>query len=129
MSPAAAAAELVAGQWMLDLLGLPADASFGFPTGAALGSTVALAAARHALLARVGWDVEERGLYGSPEISIIVGDEVHSTVLLALQYLGFGRNRVTRIPTDEQGRMQADGAARGARGRDGPTIVASRPAT
>ena len=94
--------------WMLDLLGLPADASFGFPTGAALGSTVGLAAGRHALLARVGWDVEARGLYGAPEIRVIVGDEVHSTVLLALQYLGLGRERVTRIPTDAQGRMRVD---------------------
>ncbi len=81
MSPAAAAAELVAGPWMLDLLGLPADASFGFPTGAALGSTVGLAAGRHAVLRRAGWDVEARGLYGAPEIQVFVGDEVHSTVL------------------------------------------------
>ena len=108
MSPAAAAAELVAGSWMLDLLGLPADASFGFPTGAALGSTVGLAAGRHALLKRLGWDVEARGLYGAPEIRVIVGEEVHSTVALALQYLGLGRDRVTRIPTDEQGRMRAE---------------------
>ncbi|MEO6059535.1 MAG: pyridoxal-dependent decarboxylase [Candidatus Limnocylindria bacterium] len=108
MSPAAAAAELVAGSWMLDLLGLPADASFGFPTGAALGSTVGLAAGRHVLLGRLGWDVEARGLYGAPEIRVIVGDEVHSTVLLALQYLGLGRERVTRVPTDAQGRMKAD---------------------
>jgi glutamate/tyrosine decarboxylase-like PLP-dependent enzyme len=107
MSPAAAAAELLAGPWMLDLLSLPADASFGFPTGAALGSTVALAAARHTILERVGWDVEARGLYGAPEIRVVVGDEVHSTVLAGLQYLGFGRDRVTRIPTDEQGQMIA----------------------
>jgi glutamate/tyrosine decarboxylase-like PLP-dependent enzyme len=108
LSPAAAAAELVAGPWILDLLGLPADASFGFPTGAALGSTVGLAVARHTLLERVGWDVEARGLYGAPEIQVIVGDEVHSTLLAGLQYLGFGRERVTRIPTDEQGRMRAE---------------------
>jgi glutamate/tyrosine decarboxylase-like PLP-dependent enzyme len=108
ISPAAAAAELVVGPWMLDLLGLPANASFGFPTGAALGSTVGLAAGRHAVLARVGWDVEARGLYGAPEIRVIVGEEVHSTLLTGLQYLGLGRERLTRIPTDDQGRMRAE---------------------
>jgi len=122
MSPAAAAAELVAGPWLLDLFRLPADASFGFPTGAALASTVALAVGRHTLLERLGWDVEARGLYRSPEINVIVGAEVHSTVLVALQYLGFGRERVTRIPTDEQGRMRAEGLS-AALDAGAPTIV------
>ena len=122
LSPAAAAAELVAGPWMLDLLGLPADASFGFPTGAALGSTVGLAVGRHTVLERVGWDVEARGLYGAPEIRVIVGDEVHSTLLAGLQYLGLGRERLTRIPTDEQGRMRAD-ALPEVLDTDMPTIV------
>jgi glutamate/tyrosine decarboxylase-like PLP-dependent enzyme len=123
LSPAAAAAELLVGPWMLDLLGLPADASFGFPTGAALGSTVGLAAGRHAVLERVGWDVEARGLYGAPEIRVIVGDEVHSTLLTGLQYLGLGRERVSRIPTDGQGRMRADALA-AALDPAVPTIVA-----
>lgn len=123
LSPAAAAAELVAGPWMLDLLGLPSDASFGFPTGAALGSTVGLAVGRHTVLERVGWDVEARGLYGAPEIQVIVGDEVHSTVLAGLQYLGLGRERLTRIPTDDQGRMRAD-ALPAALDANVPTIVA-----
>lgn len=108
LSPAAAAAELVAGAWMLDLLGLPADAGVGFPTGAGLGNAVGLASARHALLARVGWDVEARGLYGAPEIRVVIGDDAHSTLLTALQYLGLGRERVVRIPVDDQGRMRAD---------------------
>ena len=80
------------------------------------------------VLGRVGWDVEARGLYGAPEIQVIVGDEVHSTVLAALQYLGLGRERVTRIPTDEQGRMRAEllpAALDPARRRSS----ASRPAT
>ena len=68
-SPAAAAVEQLAGAWMLDLLGLPAEAGFGLPGGAGLANVVALAAARHAVLARVGWDVEARGLYGAPEIT------------------------------------------------------------
>ncbi len=108
LSPAAAAAEEIAGEWMLDLLGLPADASVGLPTGAGLGNAVGMAAARHRLLQRTGWDVEAAGLYGAPEIVVIIGDEAHATVLTALQYLGFGRDRVTRVATDEQGRMRAD---------------------
>ena len=111
LSPAAAAAEEVAGEWMLDLLGLPADASFGLPTGAGLGNTVGMAAGRNALLIREGWDVEERGLYDAPEIEVIIGDEAHATVLTSLQYLGLGRGRVTRVPADDQGRMRADALA------------------
>ena len=90
LSPAAAGAEQVAGEWMLDLLGLPSDASFGLPTGAGLGNAVGLAAARHAVLAREGWDVEAKGLYGAPVIDIVVGDEAHATLSTALQYLGPG---------------------------------------
>ena len=108
LSPAAAAAELVAGAWMLDLLGLPPDAGVGFPTGAGLGNAVGIAAGRHAVLARAGWDVEARGLYGAPEIRVVIGGDAHSTLLTALQYLGLGRERVVRIPADEQGRMRAD---------------------
>ena len=108
LSPAAAAAELVAGSWMLDLLGLPADAGVGFPTGAGLGNAVGLASARHAVLSKAGWDVEARGLYGAPEVRVVIGDDAHSTLLTALQYLGLGRERVVRIPADDQGRMRAE---------------------
>jgi glutamate/tyrosine decarboxylase-like PLP-dependent enzyme len=108
LSPAAAAAEQVAGEWMKDLLRIPRDASHGLPTGAGLGNAVGMAAARHALLARAGWDVEGRGLFGAPEIEVVIGEEAHATVLTALQYLGLGRDRVTRVPADEQGALQAD---------------------
>jgi glutamate/tyrosine decarboxylase-like PLP-dependent enzyme len=108
LSPAAAAAEEIAGEWMLDLLSLPADASVGLPTGAGLGNAVGLAAARHRLLQRAGWDVEAAGLYGAPEIVVMIGDEAHATVLTALQYLGFGRDRVTRIGSDAQGQLRLD---------------------
>jgi glutamate/tyrosine decarboxylase-like PLP-dependent enzyme len=123
-SPAGAAVEEVAGNWMLELLELPRDASVGLPTGAGLGNTVGLAAARHAVLARQGWDVEARGLYGAPEITVIVGEEAHATLLTALQYLGLGRERVQRVPTDEQGRMRADAAREAIGSVDGPLIVA-----
>ncbi|HEX2141318.1 MAG TPA: pyridoxal-dependent decarboxylase, partial [Candidatus Limnocylindria bacterium] len=126
-SPAAAAAEQVAGEWMLELLGLPASASIGLPTGAGLGNTVGLAAGRHAVLARAGWDVEAQGLYGAPEIRVVVGEEAHATLLTGLQYLGLGRDRVIRVPTDDQGRIRAD-AFRAAMSEvgDGPLIVAAQ---
>ncbi|HUF06391.1 MAG TPA: pyridoxal-dependent decarboxylase [Candidatus Binatia bacterium] len=123
LSPAAAAAEEVAGRWMLELLGLPAEASIGLPTGAGLGNAVGLAAARHAVLARAGWDVEAAGLYGAPEINVVIGAEAHATVLTALQYLGLGRDRVTRIGVDGQGRMLADEARAAIAGTAGPLIV------
>ena len=123
-SPAGAAAEEVAGRWMLDLLGLPGEASVGLPTGAGLGNAVGLAAARHALLTREGWDVEARGLYGAPEITVVVGDEAHATLLTALGYLGLGRDRVVRVPTDGAGAMRADAFAETIGGITGPVIVA-----
>jgi len=84
---------------------------------------VGLAVGRHVVLGRVGWDVEARGLFGAPEIQVIVGEEVHSTLLTGLQYLGLGRERVTRIPSDEQGRLRAD-ALPSALDASLPTIVA-----
>ena len=126
LSPAAAVAEQVAGQWMLELLDLPRDASFGLPTGAGLGNTVGLAAGRHAVLTRAGWDVEAQGLYGAPEIGVIIGEEAHATVLTALQYLGLGRERVTRIPTDAQGRMHAVEARAAIARNDGPLLVVAQ---
>ena len=124
LSPAAAVVEEVAGAWLLDLLGLPADASFGLPTGAGLGNAVGLAAGRHAVLARAGWDVEADGLYGAPEIAVVVGEEAHATLLTALQYLGLGRDRVTRVPADDQGRMSADAARAAIASVEGPLLVA-----
>ena len=91
-----------------------------------LGNTVGLAAGRHALLARAGWDVEADGLYGAPEITVVIGEEAHATVLTALQYLGLGRDRVVRVPTDEQGRMRADGGGEAVAGVDGPLLVATQ---
>jgi glutamate/tyrosine decarboxylase-like PLP-dependent enzyme len=126
LSPAAAAAEQVAGEWMLDLLGLPPEASFGLPTGAGLGNTVGLAAGRHAVLAQAGWDVEAQGLYGAPEVEVIIGEEAHATVLTALQYLGLGRDRVRRISADSQGRMRADEVAAALSAVRGPVLVAAQ---
>jgi glutamate/tyrosine decarboxylase-like PLP-dependent enzyme len=126
LSPAAAGAEQVAGGWMLDLLGLPPSASVGLPTGAGLANAVGLAAGRHAVLAREGWDVEARGLYGAPEITVVIGEEAHATVLTALQYLGLGRERVVNVPADEQGRMRADALAGQVAGVAGPLLLVAQ---
>jgi glutamate/tyrosine decarboxylase-like PLP-dependent enzyme len=107
MSPAAVAFEDVALDWVRDLLGLPPGGG-AVVTGATMASFTALAAARHALLARAGWDVETDGLFGAPPLTVVVGDEVHVSVLKALMLLGLGRGRVRRVPVDDQGRTRAD---------------------
>jgi glutamate/tyrosine decarboxylase-like PLP-dependent enzyme len=126
LSPAAAAAEEVAGRWMLELLGLPAEASVGLPTGAGLGNTVGLAAGRHAVLAAAGWDVEALGLYGAPLITVVIGQEAHATVLTSLQYLGLGRERVVRVAADGQGRMSGPETVAAVRRAEGPLIVVTQ---
>jgi glutamate/tyrosine decarboxylase-like PLP-dependent enzyme len=108
MSPTAAALEVIAQKWILDVLSFPPEAEIGFVTGATMANFSGLAAARHALLQRQGWDVGADGLFGAPPIKVVVGDEVHVSLLKALNLLGFGHNRVIRVPTDEQGRMRAD---------------------
>lgn len=104
LSPANSVAEETAGSWLKGLFGLPPSASVGFVTGCQAANFAALAAARHALSRRCGWDVEARGLYGAPEIEVVVGAEAHVTVHTALQMLGLGRERVHRVAIDGQGR-------------------------
>jgi len=106
--PAASVVEEAVGAWLIEMFGLPAGASYGFVTGCQMAHFTCLGAARHALLARAGWDVEADGLFGAPPIDVIVGGEAHATVHAALQYLGMGRDRVHVVPADEQGRMRAD---------------------
>lgn len=107
-SPVASFIEEVCRKWLASLLGLPPQTAIGFTTGATMANFSGLAAARHALLERQGWDVQANGLFGAPPIEVIVGAEVHVSVLKALSMLGLGRDRVVRIPTDDQGRMRAD---------------------
>lgn len=108
MSPVAAKLEEIVSEWMVDLLGLPSGSGAGFVTGTTMANFSALAAARTALLKHAGWDVEEDGLFGAPPIHVLVGDEVHISVLKALSMLGLGRSRLTRVPADDQGRMRLD---------------------
>jgi glutamate/tyrosine decarboxylase-like PLP-dependent enzyme len=126
LSPAAAVAEDVVAQWVLDLLGLPASAAVGFTTGAQTANFVALAAARHAVLARAGWDVERDGLTGAPRVNLVVGDEVHVTVLTALRMLGLGDATAIRVPADDQGRMIATELGTVLSDLSGPTIVCAQ---
>lgn len=108
MSPVAATLEEVVLGWLRDLLGLPLSCGAGFVTGATMANLSCLAAARHALLQRAGWDVEDNGLFGAPPLTVIVSDEVHVSLLKALSLLGLGRSRVLRTPADGQGRMRPD---------------------
>jgi glutamate/tyrosine decarboxylase-like PLP-dependent enzyme len=108
MSPIAAELEEVVLRWVCEALGLPSECSGGLVTCATMANFTALVAARHALLARAGWDVTADGMFGAPPIEVIVGAEVHASVLKALSLAGFGRKRVTTVDADDQGRMLAD---------------------
>ena len=107
-SPANAALENASLRWLKDIFHLPSDSAGGFVTCATAANFSALAAARHTLLARAGWDVEAKGLFGAPPLTVVVGDEVHASLLKALSMVGFGRDRVVRVPVDAQGRMRFD---------------------
>jgi glutamate/tyrosine decarboxylase-like PLP-dependent enzyme len=122
VTPSTSRLESVALRWMLDLLGLPAGSAGAFVTGATVANFTALAAARHAVLKQVGWNVEADGLFGAPPITVIVGNEVHASVIKALGMLGLGRTRLTRVPVDGQGRIRADALPPA----QGPTIVCTQ---
>ena len=122
-TPAAAAAETIAARWLLDILGLPADASVGFVTGCTMANFVGLAAARGEVLHRLGWDVEADGLFSAPNIKVILGENAHSTVFSALKYLGLGENRVTRVATNDQGSMLSEAFAQAMNDAKGDTAV------
>jgi len=125
-SPAGAAVEDVAARWLLEALRLPHDARVGFVTGATMANLVGLAAARHRVLAGTGWDVEEQGLTGAPPVRVLVGDEVHVSLLKALRVLGLGSGRVERIPADANGAMQPGPLAAALRRGSGPAIVCAQ---
>jgi glutamate/tyrosine decarboxylase-like PLP-dependent enzyme len=107
-SPAAAGTERVAADWLLELLGLPPTAAVGFVTGAMMANFTCLAAARHSVYRRAGWDVDADGLLGAPPLTVVVGEERHDTVDVALRYLGLGPARSQVVPADAQGRLRLD---------------------
>jgi glutamate/tyrosine decarboxylase-like PLP-dependent enzyme len=118
-SPIAAKLEQVTLGWLRDLLALPQGTGGGFVTGATMANFTGLATARHAVLEQAGWDAEADGLFGAPPITVVVGDEVHSSLVKTLGLLGLGRERVVRVPVDAQGRMRPDALPP----LSGPTIV------
>ena len=106
--PAAAVVEEVAGAWLMEIFGLPAETSFALVTGCQMAHVTCLAAARHHLLAQRGWDVEQRGLYGAPPIRILTSGERHGTVERAVRLLGMGKEHLIDLPADAGGRLQPE---------------------
>ena len=121
-TPATAAAEEVAGRWLLELLHLPATSAVGFATGGTTANFVGLAAGRQFVLDHAGWDLEADGMSGAPKITVLVGEERHTSVDMALRYLGLGRGQ--NVAADEQGRILPDALAEALAEIDGPVIVA-----
>jgi glutamate/tyrosine decarboxylase-like PLP-dependent enzyme len=111
-TPATSRIEQIALRWLVEMLGLPSETGGAFVTGATVANFAALAAARHVVLDRAGWNVEADGLFGAPPIQVIVGEEVHPSLVKSLGLLGLGRNRVVRVPVDGQGCMHADALPR-----------------
>ena len=107
-SPVAARIEEICEAWLVDLLGLQTGTAVGFVTGATMANFCGLLAARTELLERRGWNVEDQGLFGAPEIKVVVGEEYHASMRKALALAGFGRERVIKVPVDDQGRLRAD---------------------
>jgi glutamate/tyrosine decarboxylase-like PLP-dependent enzyme len=126
LSPAAAAIEEIAAAWTLELLGLPPTASVGFVTGGQGANTTCLAAARHAVFSRVGWDVERDGILGAPRLNIFCGEQAHATIHTALRLLGLGAGTAVRVAADTQGRMDPDALDKLLAKADGPTIVCAQ---
>ncbi len=122
LTPGTAYLEIVALRWLFEILKLPPKSGGAFVTGATVANFTALAAARHAILKRAGWNVEADGLFGAPPITVIVGAEAHPTLFKSLGLLGLGRSRVVKIPVDGQGRMRAEALPK----MSGPTIVCAQ---
>ena len=122
VTPAVAKLEQIVLRWFIDLFKLPKGTGAAFVTGATMANFCALAAARHNVLKKAGWDVEANGLFGAPPLTVIIGEEAHPTLMKSLGLLGLGRNRVIRVPVDGQGRMRADALPT----ISGPTIVCAQ---
>ena len=124
--PSAAVAEEVSGRWVLELLGLPTDAGFGLTTGGTMANFSGIAAGRHAVLQRAGWDVEAKGLNGAPEVRVLVGEHAHATIFVALRLLGLGSENAIRVRADEAGRMDPEALAAELDRGEGPAIVCAQ---
>jgi glutamate/tyrosine decarboxylase-like PLP-dependent enzyme len=123
VAPAASVLEEVAGEWLKGLLGLPAEASFAFTTGCQMAHVTCLAAARHAVLRRAGWDVEGDGLAGAPAVRVLASDQRHGSIDRALRLLGLGTRRLEVLPTDRDGTLRPATLAEALRAGTGPAIL------
>ncbi|MCI0573170.1 MAG: aminotransferase class V-fold PLP-dependent enzyme [Myxococcaceae bacterium] len=126
ISPLAAVAEEVAAEWLLDLFDLPRESGVGFVTGCQMANYTCLAAARHGVLRRAGWDVEADGLYGAPRVNVIASAESHITIDVAMRYLGLGTRAMHRVEVDAHGRMRADRLRALLDTLEGPTIICAQ---
>jgi glutamate/tyrosine decarboxylase-like PLP-dependent enzyme len=126
MSPAIAAIEDATAAWLLELFNLPRESSVGFVTGAHMANVTALAAARHEVLRRAGWDVEAQGLQGAPRVHVLAGAEAHVSVGAACRMIGLGAETLTHVSSDDQGRMRPDDLERALQRPGGPTIVCAQ---
>jgi glutamate/tyrosine decarboxylase-like PLP-dependent enzyme len=126
LGPSASVVEVIVGDWLKDVFGLPRDASFALTTGCQMAHVTALAAARHEILQARDWDVRERGLNGSPPITVVVGRYRHVTVDRALRLLGIGAAQLRVVDADEHGRMRPDALRKALGELDGPTIVCAQ---
>jgi len=126
LGPSASVVEEIVGDWLKDLFGLPHTASFALTTGCQMAHVTALAAARHEVLARRGWDVREQGLAGSPPITVVAGRQRHVTIDRALRLLGIGGAQIVVVPADDQGRMDPEGLRTTLTRVEGPAIVCAQ---
>jgi glutamate/tyrosine decarboxylase-like PLP-dependent enzyme len=126
MSPVAATLHDVTQHWLVDALGLPEGTGVAYVTGATVANASCLAAARDALLARAGWDVQHDGLFGAPPLHVVVGERAHSTLTKSLGLVGLGRRRVTVVPADDQGRMRAEPLVEALAELHGPVLVCAQ---
>lgn len=122
-TPSASAAEEACRQALLELLDLPREASIGFSTGATMASFTCLAAARGEVLRRAGWDIEAQGVFGAPAVTVVLGEEAHSTIFAGLKYLGFGERNIERVAVDRNGAMIAGAFAEAVEKAPGPVIA------
>jgi glutamate/tyrosine decarboxylase-like PLP-dependent enzyme len=124
--PSASVAEEVSGRWVLELLGLPSGSGFGLTTGGTMANFSGIAAGRHAVLERAGWDVEAKGLNGAPEVRVLVGEHAHATIFVALRLLGLGDANAIRVKADDAGRIDPDALAAELDRGNGPAIVCAQ---
>ena len=125
-APAVSVIEDIVAGWILELLHLPSSSSVGFTSGCHMANFTCLAAARHEVLRRAGWNVEAKGLRAAPPVRVIVGQEVHVSAMGALRFLGFGSDEIEVVPVDDRGCMKADALRERLRDHAGPVIICAQ---